>query len=95
MILYGSFTGREKKRRRKAGETDPSELLAPPARLALARTSIKTLAKLMISTTHFNFHENLIETVVPYINDPDEEIGEEVAHAISELFKTALSPKDF
>ena len=42
----------------------------------------------MISTTHFNFHENLIETVVPYLNGPDEEIGEEVAHATSELFKT-------
>ena len=54
----------------------------------LINTLIKTLSKLMISTTHFNFHENLIETVVPYVNDADEEIGEEVANAIGELFKT-------
>ena len=76
------------KRRNKNSEKDDRDLLAPPARLALARTAIKTLCKLMVSTTHFNFHENLIETVIPYLNDFDEEIGEEVANAIGELFKS-------
>ena len=75
------------KRKKKNAEVDPCELLAPPARLALARTAIKTLCNLMVATTHFNFHENLIETVVPYINDYDDQIGEAVATAIGELFK--------
>jgi len=46
------------------------------------------MAKLMVSTMQFNYNDNLIETLIPYINDTDETIGDLVQEAIIELFKT-------
>jgi hypothetical protein len=42
----------------------------------------------MVATTHFNFSENLVETVVNCLSDLDEEIGQTVMDAVTELFKT-------
>ena len=36
----------------------------------------------MVATTHFNFSENLVETVVNCLSDLDEEIGQTVMDAV-------------
>ena len=46
------------------------------------------MSKLMVSTLQFNFNENIIETLIPYINDTDETIGELVQEGIVDLLKT-------
>lgn len=46
------------------------------------------MSKLMVSTLQFNYNENIIETLIPYINDTDETIGELVQEGIIDLLKT-------
>ena len=46
------------------------------------------MSKLMVSTMQFNYNDNLIETLIPYINDTDETIGDQVQEAVIDLFKT-------
>ena len=36
----------------------------------------------------FNFHENIIQNLVPLLNDEDEEISNEISCGIRELFKS-------
>ena len=52
------------------------------------KTVIKVMSKLMVSTLQFNYNENIIETLIPYINDTDETIGELVQEGIIDLLKT-------
>jgi hypothetical protein len=48
----------------------------------------KVMSKLMVSAMQFNYHDNLIETLIPYINDTDETIGDQIQEGVIELFKT-------
>ena len=53
----------------------------------MARTASKVLSKLLVSTIGFNFHENIIETIVPLLNDSDDQISSEVKEGIIALFR--------
>jgi len=74
--------------RRNVVEADPLEVISKPARVVIARSVTKVMSKLMVSAMQFNYHDNLIETLIPYINDTDETIGDQIQEGVIELFKT-------
>jgi len=76
-------------RRKQANdaEIDVLDYMSDAARLGMARTAAKVLSKLAISTMGFNYHENIVEAMVPLINDGDEQITEHVKEGIINLFR--------
>lgn len=77
-----------KRKQANEAEIDVLDYMAPQSRLVMARTAAKVLSKLLVSTIGFNFHENIIETIVPLINDADDEVSTQVKEGIINLFKS-------
>ena len=42
----------------------------------------------MVATVGFNYHDNILETGIPLLNDKDEQIRNEINSGAIELFKT-------
>jgi len=78
------------KRRKQANEDeiDILDYLSAESRLAIARSVAKVFSKLMVATAGFNYHDNILETGIPLLNDKDEQIRNEINSGAIELFKT-------
>ena len=78
------------KRRKQANEDeiDVLDYLSAESRLAIARSVAKVFSKLMVATVGFNYHDNILETGIPLLNDKDEQIRNEINSGAIELFKT-------
>ena len=78
------------KRRKQANEDeiDVLDYLSTESRLAIARSVAKVFSKLMVATAGFNYHDNILETGIPLLNDRDEVIRNEINSGTIELFKT-------
>ena len=78
------------KRRKQANEDeiDVLDYLSAESRLAIARSVSKVFSKLMVATVGFNYHDNILETGIPLLNDKDEQIRNEINSGAIELFKT-------
>ena len=78
------------KRRKQANEDeiDILDYLSTESRLAIARSVAKVFSKLMVATVGFNYHDNILETGIPLLNDKDEQIRNEINSGAIELFKT-------
>lgn len=82
-------TKRIQKRRKQANEEEIDVLhyLSSEARLMIARTVAKVFSKLMVNTVGFNYHDNILETAIPLLNDKDDQIRAEIESGSTELFK--------
>ena len=78
------------KRRKQANEDeiDVLDYLSAESRLTIARSVAKVFSKLMVATVGFNYHDNILETGIPLLNDKDEQIRNEINSGAIELFKT-------
>lgn len=64
-----------------------SDVVSLKAYKGLAEVAVKCLCELMLSLSHFNFHNNIIVMIVPLMNDKSKRISEMCCEAIKKLFK--------
>ncbi|XP_053307256.1 nucleolar complex protein 3 homolog [Spea bombifrons] len=64
-----------------------SEVVSLKSYKGLAEVAVKCLCELMISLSHFNFHNNIIILVVPLINDKSKQIADICMEAVKKLFR--------
>ncbi|NP_001088273.1 nucleolar complex protein 3 homolog [Xenopus laevis] len=71
----------------KQMKTKKSEVVSLHAYKGLAEIAVKCLCELMVSLSHFNFHNNIIVLVVPLVNDKCRQISELSMEATRKLFR--------
>ncbi|CAI9550300.1 unnamed protein product [Staurois parvus] len=64
-----------------------SEVVSLKAYKGLAEVAVMCLCDLMISLSHFNFHNNIIVLVVPLIDDKCKKIADVCTEAVKKLFR--------
>ncbi|XP_063817723.1 nucleolar complex protein 3 homolog isoform X2 [Pseudophryne corroboree] len=64
-----------------------SEVVSLKAYKGLAEVAVTCLCELMISLSHFNFHNNIIVLVVPLIDDQSKKIADMSTEAVKKLFR--------
>ncbi|KAG8552312.1 hypothetical protein GDO81_004472 [Engystomops pustulosus] len=64
-----------------------SEVLSLRAYKGLAEVAVMCLCELMLSLSHFNFHNNIIVLVVPLIDDKCKKIADMCVEAVKKLFR--------
>ncbi|XP_071985947.1 nucleolar complex protein 3 homolog [Engystomops pustulosus] len=64
-----------------------SEVLSLRAYKGLAEVAVMCLCELMLSLSHFNFHNNIIVLVVPLIDDKCKKIADMCVDAVKKLFR--------
>ncbi|XP_069467440.1 nucleolar complex protein 3 homolog [Ambystoma mexicanum] len=64
-----------------------SDVVSLKAYKGLAEIAVKCLCELLLSLSHFNFHNNIIVMLVPLMNDKSKRISEMCCDAIKKLFK--------
>lgn len=71
----------------KQMKTKKSEVVSLKAYRGLAEVAVLCLCDLMLSLSHFNFHNNIIVLVVPLTDDKCKKIADTCAEAVKKLFK--------
>ncbi|KAM3913552.1 nucleolar complex protein 3 homolog [Leptodactylus fuscus] len=71
----------------KKMKTKKSEVLSLKAYKGLAEVAVMCLCELMLSLSHFNFHNNIIVLVVPLIDDQCRKIADMSGDAVKKLFR--------
>ncbi|XP_075072534.1 nucleolar complex protein 3 homolog [Mixophyes fleayi] len=71
----------------KQMKSKKSEVVSLKAYKGLAEVSVMCLCELMVSLSHFNFHNNIIVLVVPLVNDQCKKIAEMSTEAVKKLFR--------
>ncbi|XP_018418175.1 PREDICTED: nucleolar complex protein 3 homolog [Nanorana parkeri] len=71
----------------KQMKTKKSEVVSLKAYRGLAEVAVMCLCELMISLSHFNFHNNIIVLVVPLIDDKCKKIADVCIEAVKKLFR--------
>ncbi|KAE8590818.1 hypothetical protein XENTR_v10018217 [Xenopus tropicalis] len=71
----------------KQMKTKKSEVVSLNAYKGLAVIAVKCLCELMVSLSHFNFHNNIIFLVVPLVNDQCKQVSEMCVEAVRKLFR--------
>ncbi|CAH2322087.1 nucleolar complex 3 homolog [Pelobates cultripes] len=64
-----------------------SEVVSVKAYKGLAEVAVKCLCELMVSLSHFNFHNNIVVLVVPLINDKSKQISEICFEAVKKMLR--------
>ncbi|XP_078146909.1 nucleolar complex protein 3 homolog isoform X2 [Centroberyx gerrardi] len=71
---------KQKKRKR-------SQAVAFDSYLSLAEVAVRCLVELLLTQTHFNFHNNIIVMLVPLMNDPVRKVSQLCCEAFRKLFQ--------
>ncbi|XP_077310365.1 nucleolar complex protein 3 homolog [Lithobates pipiens] len=71
----------------KQMKTKKSEVVSLKAYKGLAEVAVMCLCELMISLSHFNFHNNIIVLVVPLVDDKCKKIADLCTEAVKKLFR--------
>uniref|UniRef100_A0A8C8MCA1 Nucleolar complex protein 3 homolog n=1 Tax=Oncorhynchus tshawytscha TaxID=74940 RepID=A0A8C8MCA1_ONCTS len=71
---------KQKKRKR-------SEAVSLQSYRGLAEVAIRCICELLVALPHFNFHNNIIVTVVPLMNDPVKRVSDMCCEAVKKLLK--------
>ncbi|KAM9411729.1 nucleolar complex protein 3 homolog [Salvelinus alpinus] len=71
---------KQKKRKR-------SEAVSLQSYKGLAEVAIRCICELLVALPHFNFHNNIIVTVVPLMNDPVKRVSDMCCEAVKKLLK--------
>ncbi|KAM9325017.1 nucleolar complex protein 3 homolog [Gastrophryne carolinensis] len=71
----------------KRMKSKKSEVVSLSAYRGLAEVAVLCLCELMVSLSHFNFHNNIIVLVVPLVDDKSEKIADLCKDAIIKLFR--------
>lgn len=71
----------------KQMKTKKSEVVSLKAYKGLAEVAVMCLCDLMLSLSHFNFHNNIIVLIVPLTDDKCKKIADTCAEAVKKLFK--------
>ncbi|XP_073541675.1 nucleolar complex protein 3 homolog [Phyllobates terribilis] len=71
----------------KQMKTKRSEVVSLKAYKGLAEVAVMCLCELMLSLSHFNFHNNIIVLVVPLVDDQCKKIADMSADAVKKLFR--------
>ncbi|XP_028821673.1 nucleolar complex protein 3 homolog isoform X2 [Denticeps clupeoides] len=64
-----------------------SEAVALQSYKGLAEVAVRCVCELLVALPHFNFHNNIIVTVVPLMNDPARKVSEMCCDAVKKLLK--------
>lgn len=64
-----------------------SNIVSLKAYKGLAEVAVKSLGELLVALPHFNFHNNIIVLIVPFMNDMSKSISEMCCEAVKTLFK--------
>ncbi|MEQ2218130.1 Nucleolar complex protein 3 [Xenoophorus captivus] len=71
---------KQKKRKR-------SQVVSFQSYRSLAEVSVRCLCELLLTMPHFNFHNNIIVTLVPLMNDPLKTVSDMCCDAFRKLFQ--------
>ncbi|XP_075697528.1 nucleolar complex protein 3 homolog [Rhinoderma darwinii] len=71
----------------KQMKTKKSEVVSLKAYKGLAEVAVMCLCDLMLSLSHFNFHNNIIVLIVPLIDDKCKKIADMCGEAVKKLFR--------
>ncbi|KAJ8365680.1 hypothetical protein SKAU_G00145110 [Synaphobranchus kaupii] len=64
-----------------------SEAVSLQSYKGLAEVAIMCICEMLVSLTHFNFHNNIIVMVVPLMNDPSKKVSEMCCEAVRKMLK--------
>ncbi|XP_072280517.1 nucleolar complex protein 3 homolog [Pyxicephalus adspersus] len=71
----------------KQMKTKRSEVVSLKAYKGLAEVAVMCLCELMVSLSHFNFHNNIVVLIVPHIDDKCKKIADMCIEAVKKLFR--------